>query len=144
MIEPTSGNTGIAPGIHVRRPGVSAGGDHAGEHEPGAAAVDQGVRRRDRPDAGRRGDARRGAQSRGAASGTRPIRSCPSSSRTRPIPRSTASTTAEEIWRDTDGKVDIIVAGVGTGGTITGCGEVFKSRKPSVQDGRGRAGELSR
>lgn len=42
-------------------------------------------------------------------------------------------TTAEEIWRDTDGKVDIIVAGVGTGGTITGVGEVIKKRKPGVQ-----------
>jgi cysteine synthase A len=42
-------------------------------------------------------------------------------------------TTAEEIWRDTDGKVDILVAGVGTGGTITGVGEVLKSRKPSVR-----------
>jgi cysteine synthase len=42
-------------------------------------------------------------------------------------------TTAEEIWRDTDGKVDLLVAGVGTGGTITGVGEVLKARKPSVQ-----------
>jgi cysteine synthase A len=42
-------------------------------------------------------------------------------------------TTAEEIWRDTDGQVDLLVAGVGTGGTITGVGEVLKSRKPSVQ-----------
>jgi len=42
-------------------------------------------------------------------------------------------TTAEEIWRDTDGTVDIFVAGVGTGGTITGVGEVLKSRKPEVQ-----------
>ena len=42
-------------------------------------------------------------------------------------------TTAEEIWRDTDGKVDILVAGVGTGGTITGVGEVIKSRKPSLK-----------
>ncbi len=42
-------------------------------------------------------------------------------------------TTAEEVWQDTDGSVDIFVAGVGTGGTITGVGEVLKSRKPSVQ-----------
>lgn len=42
-------------------------------------------------------------------------------------------TTAEEIWRDTDGKVDILVAGVGTGGTITGVAEVIKARKPSFQ-----------
>lgn len=42
-------------------------------------------------------------------------------------------TTAEEIWRDTDGKVDILVAGVGTGGTITGVSEVIKSRKPGFK-----------
>ena len=41
-------------------------------------------------------------------------------------------TTAEEIWQDTDGSVDIFVAGVGTGGTIAGVGEVLKSRKPSI------------
>ncbi|MGC8879547.1 MAG: cysteine synthase A [Anaerolineae bacterium] len=42
-------------------------------------------------------------------------------------------TTAEEIWRDTDGQADILVAGVGTGGTITGVGEVIKARKPSFR-----------
>ena len=42
-------------------------------------------------------------------------------------------TTAEEIWRDTDGQVDIVVAGVGTGGTITGVAEVIKQRKPSFK-----------
>mgnify|MGYP000022057052 CR=1 FL=1 len=43
------------------------------------------------------------------------------------------ATTAEEIWRDTDGAVDIVVAGVGTGGTITGVGQVIKQRKPSFR-----------
>ena len=42
-------------------------------------------------------------------------------------------TTAEEIWRDTDGRADILIAGVGTGGTITGVGQVIKARKPSFR-----------
>ena len=42
-------------------------------------------------------------------------------------------TTAEEIWADTDGEVDVVVAGVGTGGTVTGIGEILKTRKPSVR-----------
>jgi cysteine synthase A len=42
-------------------------------------------------------------------------------------------TTAEEIWRDTDGQADVLVAGIGTGGTITGVGEVLKARKPSFR-----------
>ena len=48
-------------------------------------------------------------------------------------PRIHRETTAEEIWRDTEGKVDILVAGVGTGGTITGVAQVIKPRKPSFK-----------
>jgi cysteine synthase A len=43
------------------------------------------------------------------------------------------TTTAEEVWKDTDGKVDVFIAGVGTGGTISGVGEVLKKRKPEVK-----------
>ena len=48
-------------------------------------------------------------------------------------PRIHRETTAEEIWRDTEGQVDILIAGVGTGGTITGVAQVIKSRKPSFK-----------
>ena len=48
-------------------------------------------------------------------------------------PRAHRETTAEEIWRDTEGQVDILVAGVGTGGTITGVAQAIKARKPSFQ-----------
>jgi cysteine synthase A len=48
-------------------------------------------------------------------------------------PKIHRETTAEEIWNDTDGTVDIVVAGIGTGGTITGVGQVLKQRKPGLQ-----------
>ena len=48
-------------------------------------------------------------------------------------PKIHRETTAEEIWADTDGRVDVIVSGVGTGGTLTGCGQALKPRKPSLR-----------
>jgi cysteine synthase A len=48
-------------------------------------------------------------------------------------PRIHRETTAEEIWRDTEGQVDMLISGVGTGGTITGVGQVIKNRKPTFK-----------
>ena len=110
---------------------------------PRSAAPASRVRCRADPDprsAGHEGCGGQGAR-RSRRSGPAP--SWPGSSPTRPTPRSTVRTTAVEIWDDTDGAVDIFVAGIGTGGTITGVGQVLKERKPERADHRGRAGRIA-
>src|SRR5262249_41680602 len=57
----------------------------------------------------------------------------PQHSKTPPNPAIHRQTTAEEIWADTDGKVDILISGIGTGGSLTGVSEVIKKRKPSFK-----------
>ena len=89
--------------------------------------------------AGRARHERRHRPGPGDRSRRRPARSCPSSSTTPPTPQIHRDTTAEEIWNDTDGAVDVVVSGVGTGGTITGVGQVLKARKPVGADDRRRA-----
>ena len=82
---------------------------------------------------GAEGHEGRHRQGRGTGREHRRTRSSRSSSRTPPIPEIHRKTTAEEIWNDTDGSVDILVSGVGTGGTITGVGQVLKARKPGLK-----------
>jgi cysteine synthase A len=62
-----------------------------------------------------------------------PTPTCSSNSTTRPIPKIHFETTGPEIWEDTDGRVDFLISGVGTGGTITGVSEYIKPKKPSFK-----------
>ena len=130
IIEPTSGNTGIGAGVRRRRQGLHAASSRCRRacrlerarccKALGAEVVlTPAMRGHERAPIAKAEEMRREHAR---------TRSCRSSSRTRRIRRSTA-TTAEEIWRDTDGEVDIFVAGVGTGGTITGVGEVLKQQE---------------
>ena len=126
IIEPTSGNTGIALSFVC-----AARGYRLILTMPETMSVERRMLLRARGAELVLTPARAAcpARSRGRASGRRapPIPSCRCSSRTPPTPRSTARPPAAEIWDDTEGQVDIFVAGVGTGGTITGVGEVLKA-----------------
>ena len=133
IIEPTSGNTGIGLAFVA-----AARGYKAILTMPDSMSIERrkmlrflGARLELTPR--EKGHRRRHRPRRGAAQGRFPTASCRSSSRTRPIPQIHVRTTAEEIWRDTGGKLDIFVAGVGTGGTITGVGQALKPRLPGLK-----------
>ena len=131
IVEATSGNTGIALAMVGAARGYKVVLDDARDDEQGAARAAAGLRRRadpHRPAPGHEGRGRR-AEEIGAKAGDVLARQFANEAN----PEIHRQTTAEEIWKDTDGEVDIVVAGIGTGGTITGVGQVLKARKPGVQ-----------
>ncbi len=133
LVEPTSGNTGIALAFVA-----AAKGYRLILTMPDSMSVERrrmlkllGAELELTP--GGAGHARRHRPGRGDRAPRCPMPSCRSSSRTPPIRRSIAAPRAEEIWRDSGGKVDVVVSGVGTGGTLTGVGSVLKQRKPGLR-----------
>jgi len=133
IVEPTSGNTGIGLAFVCAARGyrfmATMPESMSLERRRMLKALGIGVGAHSR---GRRHAGRGSVRRKSFVPKTRTT-SSRSSSRTRRIPRSTARRRPKRFWRDTDGKVDIFVAGVGTGGTITGVAEVLKKRKPGFQ-----------
>ena len=132
ILEPTSGNTGIALAM------VSAArGYRCTLVMPDTMSSERrmllrayGAKLVLTPGAERMAGAIRKAEAMAAAE---PRYFIPQQFRNPANPEAHRRTTAEEIWRDTDGRADILISGVGTGGTITGVGEVLKARKPSFR-----------
>src|SRR3972149_6909459 len=110
VLEPTSGNTGIGLAMVC-----AARGDRCTLLTPGAERIQGAIRKADEM----------------AAADSRYF--IPQQFENPANPEVHRRTTAEEIWRDTAGRADILVSGIGTGGTITGVGEAIKARKPSFQ-----------
>ena len=132
LVEPTSGNTGIGSGLCGGGQGLPADPDHARHDERRAAQLLQLLGAEVVLTPGTEGH--EGCHRRGRAAGGRDPGAVMLQQFENPAnPDIHRRTTAEEIWDDTDGEVDIVVAGVGTGGTITGIGQALKERKPVVQ-----------
>jgi cysteine synthase A len=132
LVEPTSGNTGIALGHGVRVPRLQARFDHAGNHEQRTTDPFAGFGAELILTPGSEGMT--GAIKRAEIVGPKRPQIFHATTIQKPAnPDVHRRTTAEEIWRDTDGGVDVVISGVGTGGTITGVGEVLKKKKASVR-----------
>ena len=132
LVEPTSGNTGIALAMVAAAKGypLILTMPETMSQERKAMLKAYGAKLELTPGTeGMRGAIRRAEE----IVATTPNAFMPQQFRNPANPKVHRETTAEEIWADTDGQVDILVAGVGTGGTITGVAEVIKSRKPSFQ-----------
>ena len=114
------------------RQGLPPDLDHARHDDPRAPRTAQGLRRRARAHTGRQGHAGAVAAA-GELLAEHPGAFVPQQFENPANPEIHRETTAEEVWNDTDGKIDIFLAAVGTGGTVTGVGEVLKARKPAVQ-----------
>ena len=124
---------GHRPGVRLRGPRVPTAPDDARVDEHRAAQAAQGAGGRAGADAGGEGMNGRDQQGHRDRRGRRRTASCRSSSRTRPTRRSIAGRRPRRSGGTPTGKVDILVAGVGTGGTITGVAEALKPRKPGFK-----------
>jgi cysteine synthase A len=132
LVEPTSGNTGIALAMVAAAKGypLILTMPETMSEERQAMLKAYGAKLELTPGvAGMRGAIARAEE----ITATTPNAYMPQQFRNPANPQVHRETTAEEIWADTDGEVDILVAGVGTGGTLTGVAEVIKQRKPSFQ-----------
>ena len=128
-MEPTSGNTGIALAFVCAAQGLPLHPHDARDDERGAADAAARLRRRAGADPGRRGHARRDRARPRRSPRTTQGAFVPQQFQNPANPEVHRRTTAEEIWADTGGEIDVLVAGVGTGGTITGVGRGHRERQ---------------